>query len=116
MVADRGARIHVVSLGTPCGYAAVGEGMAIHLQLDEPTLRKVAQMTGGEYLHAGTAEALRSVFQTLGSSLLLRLRDTELTALLALAAAIVLSWRGCRCCGSGAWPEWRRAGHRCILK
>ena len=90
MAADRGVRIYVVGLGTPDGHAAMGEGMAMYLQLDEPTLRQVAQMTGGEYHHAGTAEALRSVYQNLGSRLQVSRRDTELTALLALAAAIVL--------------------------
>ena len=90
MAADRGVRIYVVGLGTPDGHAAMGEGMALYLQLDEPTLRHVAQMTGGEYHHAGTAEALRSVYQNLGSRLQVSKRDTELTALLALAAAIVL--------------------------
>ena len=90
MAADRGVRIYVVGLGTPDGHLAMGEGMAIYLQLDEPTLRQGAQMTGGEYHHAVTAEALRSVYQNLGSQLQLRKRDTELTALLALAAAILL--------------------------
>jgi len=91
MAADRGVRIHVVGLGTPDGHlAAGGEGMAIYLQLDEPTLRHVAQMTGGEYHHAGTAEALRSVYQKLGSRLQVSQRDTELTALLAGAAAVLL--------------------------
>ena len=90
MAADRGVRIYVVGLGTPDGHAAMGEGMAIYLQLDEPTLRQVAQMTAGEYHHAGTAEDLRSVYQNLGSRVQVRSRDTELTALLALAAAIVL--------------------------
>jgi Ca-activated chloride channel family protein len=91
MAADRGVRIHVVGLGTPDGHLAAGEGMSIYLQLDEPTLRQVATMTGGEYHHAGTAEALRSVYQNLGSRLQVSKRDTELTALLALAAAIVLA-------------------------
>ncbi len=90
MAADRGVRIHVVGLGTPDGHNAIGEGLAMYLQLDEPTLRQVAQMTGGEYHQAGTAEALRSVYQNLGSRLQMSKRDTELTALLALAAAIVM--------------------------
>jgi Ca-activated chloride channel family protein len=90
MAADRGVRIYVVGLGTLDGHAAMGEGMAIYLQLDEPTLRHVAQMTGGEYHHAGTAEALRGVYQNLGSRLQVSKRDTELTALLALAAAVLL--------------------------
>jgi Ca-activated chloride channel homolog len=91
MAADRGVRIYVVGLGTVDGHAAMGEGMAIYLQLDEPTLRHVAQMTGGEYHHAGTAEALRRVYRNLGSRLQVSKRDTELTALLALGAAVLLA-------------------------
>jgi Ca-activated chloride channel family protein len=90
MAADRGVRIYVVGLGTPDGHAALGEGMAVYLQLDEPTLKHVAQMTGGEYHHAGTAERLREVYQKLGSKLQVSKRDTELTGLLALVAALVM--------------------------
>ena len=90
MAADRGVRIYAVGLGTPDGHAAMGEGMAMYLQLDEPTLRRVAQLTGGEYHHAGTAEALRSVYRKLGSRLQVSKRDTELTAPAALAAACLL--------------------------
>jgi Ca-activated chloride channel family protein len=90
MAADRGVRIYVVGLGTVVGHAALGEDMAIYLQLDEPTLHEVARMTGGEYYHAGTAEDLRTVYKTLGSRLQIRTRETELTALLALLAAILM--------------------------
>ena len=90
MAADRGVRIYVVGLGTLDGHLAQGEGMAIYLKLDEPTLREVARMTGGEYHHAGSAEALRSVYQKLGSRLQTQTRDTELTALLALLAAVLI--------------------------
>jgi Ca-activated chloride channel homolog len=91
MAADRGVRIHVVGLGTPDGHASLGEYMAVYLQLDEPTLREVARMTGGEYHHAASAEALRSVYRHLGSRMQLRRLDTELTALLAAAAAVLLT-------------------------
>ena len=90
MAADRGVRIYVVGLGTLDGHAAAGEGMAIYLQLDEPTLREVARMTGGEYYHAGTAEDLRSVYQKLGSRLQMQTRDTELTGLLVFLAAVLI--------------------------
>jgi Ca-activated chloride channel family protein len=90
MAADRGIRIYVVGLGTIDGHVAAGEGMAIYLQLDEPTLREVARMTAGEYYHAGTAEDLRSVYQQLGSRLQIQTRDTELTSLLAMVAAILI--------------------------
>ena len=90
MAADRGVRIHVVGLGTVAGPVGGGEGLAIYMQLDEPTLREVARMTGGEYHHAGTAEELRSVYQDLGSRLHVQTRETEITALLAAAAGILV--------------------------
>jgi Ca-activated chloride channel family protein len=90
MAADRGVRIYVVGLGTADGHAAWGEEMAIYLQLDEPTLSEVARTTGGESHYAGTAEDLRTVYQNLGSRLQIQTRETELTALLALLAAILI--------------------------
>jgi Ca-activated chloride channel family protein len=102
MAADRGVKVHVVGLGTPDGHLAAGEGMAFYLQLDEAALREVARVTGGEYHQAGTAEALRSVYQQLGSTLQKQTRETEWTALLALlacglivaACALSLTWYG----------------------
>jgi Ca-activated chloride channel family protein len=79
----------VVGLGSTGAAAATAEGLPIYMQLDEPTLREVARMTGGEYHHAGTAEALRSVYENLGSRMQVSTRETELTALLALLAALL---------------------------
>ena len=90
MAADRGVRIHVVGLGTVDGPVGAGEGLAIYMQLDEPTLREVARMTGGEYHHAGTAEELQSVYRDLGARLQVETRETEITALLALGAAVLM--------------------------
>jgi len=90
MAADRGVRIHVVGLGTVDGPVGAGEGLAIYMQLDEPTLREVARMTGGEYHHAGSAEELRSVYQDLGSRLQVEKRDVELAAPLALLGALLI--------------------------
>jgi Ca-activated chloride channel family protein len=87
MAADRGVKVHVVGLGTPDGHLAAGEGMAFYLQLDEPTLREVARMTGGEYHQAASAEALRGVYEQLGWTVVAQARETELTALFALLAA-----------------------------
>ncbi|MDB5871112.1 MAG: hypothetical protein JWQ07_554 [Ramlibacter sp.] len=88
MAADRGVRIYAVGLGTVDGEAATAEGMPMYLRLDEPTLREVARMTGGEYLYAGTAEKLRSVYEHLGSRLQVQTRETEVSGLLALVAAL----------------------------
>jgi Ca-activated chloride channel family protein len=89
MAADRGVRIYVVGLGTVDGAVDMPEGMPIYLRLDEPTLKEVARITGGEYHYAGTAEQLRSVYQNLGSTLQVQKRETELSGLLALLAAMM---------------------------
>ena len=91
MAADHGVRIYVIGLGTVDGNVSSGEGLAIYMQLDEPTLREVASMTGGEYHHAGTAEDLRSVYRHLGSRVQVRARETELAPWLALVAAILVA-------------------------
>jgi Ca-activated chloride channel family protein len=66
------------------------EGMPIYMQLDEPTLREVARLTAGEYHSAASAEMLREVYHALGSRVQVRTRETELTALLALAAGVLV--------------------------
>lgn len=94
MAAERGVRIYVVGLGTVGGDAVMPEGMSIYLQLDEPTLREVARMTGGEYHHAGTAEKLNSVYETLGTRLQVQTRETEVSALLAMVGAVLAVMAG----------------------
>lgn len=89
MAADRGVKIYVIGLGTVEGDATLPDGMAIYMKLDEPTLREVARMTGGEYHHAGTAENLRVVYEQLGSRLQVQTRETELAGMLAFAAALL---------------------------
>jgi len=88
MAADRGVRIYVVGLGKVEGEVPANEGLPIYMQLDEPTLREVARMTGGEYHHAGSAEVLRGVYEHLGSHLQVQTRETELSGLLALLSAL----------------------------
>jgi Ca-activated chloride channel family protein len=88
MAADRGVRIYAIGLGTVDGAASTPDGMAIYMKLDEPTLREVARLTGGEYHYAGTAENLRGVYEHLGSRLQVQAREIELTGPFALLAAV----------------------------
>lgn len=93
MAAERGVRVYVVALGTLQGTTAA-EGLPIYMQLDEPTLREVARMTGGQYHHAGTADQLRSVYENLGSRTELANRETELSGLIALGSALLAAVAG----------------------
>ncbi len=89
MAADRGVRIYAIGLGTVDGEASAADGMPMYLKLDEPTLREVARMTGGEYHYAGTAKELRGVYEKLGSRVQVQTRETEVSSLMALGAALL---------------------------
>ena len=49
----------------------------------------MALQTQGEYFYAGTAENLRAVYEKLGSRLTVEKKETEISGLLALAAAVL---------------------------
>lgn len=88
MAADRGVRIFTVGIGTPAGETIGFEGWSMRVRLDEATLKAIANMTRGEYFHAGSAGDLKKVYQSLNSRLVLEKKETEITALFSAAAAI----------------------------
>ena len=66
-----------------------GGGGGNFLQIDEPTLQGIAAMTGGEYYLAQDAEELIDVFRQLPSRIVMQDEDVELTALFAIAGALL---------------------------
>jgi Ca-activated chloride channel family protein len=61
------------------------------MQLDETTLRAVAKITAGEYFQAGSAADLSQVYDNLSTRFSLERRDTEIGALFAAAAGVLLA-------------------------
>ncbi len=90
MAADRGVRVYTVGVGTVDGEVIGFEGWSMRVRLDEETLKKVARETRGEYFYAGTAENLQQVYESLSSRLTVEKKETEISALLALAAAVLV--------------------------
>lgn len=87
MAADRGIRVYTVGIGTVDGETIGFEGWSMRVRLDEPTLKSIAQTTAAEYFYAGTAADLKKVYETLSSRLTVEKKETEISALLALAGA-----------------------------
>ncbi len=85
--ADRGVRVYTVGVGTVDGETIGFEGWSMRVRLDEETLKAVANRTAAEYFYAGTAADLHKVYETLSSRLTVEKKETEVTALFALAAA-----------------------------
>ncbi len=89
MAADHGVRVYSVGLGTVDGDVPGFEAWSMYIKLDEPTLKAVALATQAEYFYAGTAETLKKVYEKLGSRIMVEKKETEVSGLLALAAAVL---------------------------
>ena len=92
--ADRGVRVYTVGVGTVQGEVIGFEGWSMRVRLDEDTLKAVALRTNAEYFHAATAQDLRKVYETLSSRISMETKETEVTALLALAGAALMLLAG----------------------
>ncbi len=85
--ADRGVRVYTVGIGTVDGETIGFEGWSMRVRLDEETLKAIANKTSAEYFYAGTATDLKKVYASLSSRLTVEKKETEISALFAMAAA-----------------------------
>jgi Ca-activated chloride channel family protein len=84
LAAERGVRVYTVGLGTRQGATLSVDGWSMRVRLDEDTLKKVADMTRGEYFQASSSAELKKIYRQLAARMTLgRARTMELTALLA---------------------------------
>jgi Ca-activated chloride channel family protein len=88
--ADRGVRIYTVGVGTPQGSIVGIEGWSMRVRLDEDSLKKIADVTRGEYFFAGSAPDLKKVYQSLNSRFVMETKKTEIGALFTAAAAVLV--------------------------
>lgn len=94
LAADRGVRVYTVGFGSRDGALVTTEGWSFYAMLDEDALKAVANFTGGEYFHAGTASDLGKIYKSLGTRIAMERRETEVGALLSAAAALLLLGAG----------------------
>jgi Ca-activated chloride channel family protein len=88
--ANRGVRIYTVGLGSPAGIDLHVNGLTVHTQLDEPMLKQIAQVSGGTYYNAQSAQQLINIYNNLDPALTVKPEETELTAVFAGASAVFL--------------------------
>ncbi len=89
IAADRGVRVYTVGIGTVTGETIGFEGWSMRVKLDEETLKAIANKTQADYFYAGTAADLKKVYETLSSRLTVEKKETEISGLLALFAAVL---------------------------
>ena len=90
MAANRGVKVFTVGFGTKEGETIGFDGWSMRVRLDEDTLKRIANLTLGEYFHAGSGADLKRVYEALKSRLVFEKKETEVTALFADAAALLV--------------------------
>jgi Ca-activated chloride channel homolog len=86
---SRGVRVYTIGVGSASGTIVRLQGRAVRTALDEATLKKIADLTDGEYFNASTESDLRAVYENLTTQLVIRNEKTELTAYFTLGAAVL---------------------------
>ena len=92
---EYGLRVYTVGFGTAHGNIVGFGGWSMRAQLDEDTLKKIADMTRAKYFHATSAEDLKAVYDVLSRQLVVETREMEITSFFAaLAAGLMLAAAG----------------------
>lgn len=115
LAASQGIRVHTVGMGADPGQSALGNlfGFTTGLELDEPTLRAIAERTGGRYFRARSREELAAVGRELDrlepvAQLPVRTHQAEPLHVWPLAAALLGSLA---LAGHALWPALRQRLH-----
>lgn len=87
--AEMDVPVYTVGVGTE-GATLEFNGQLIPVDIDEVTLRAVAEATGGDFFRSGDTTTLAAVYKNLGSVLGYDLEQREITAAAAGLAALVL--------------------------
>ena len=64
--------------------------VAMRAQIDEESLKKIADMTRARYFHASSAEDLKAVYGVLSKQLIMETKEMEITSFFAAVAALLM--------------------------
>jgi len=94
LAAERGVKVHTVAFGSRDGAPITVGGWSFYAMVDEETLKAVAQITGGQFFQASSGDELKKIYENLGTEFALERQDTEISALFAAAALLLLLLAG----------------------
>jgi Ca-activated chloride channel family protein len=95
IAAEHGVRIFTVGVGTTEGEQMKFDGWSFRAGLDEETLKKVSDLTGGDYFHAGSAGELNSIYSKLNTRLVFEKRETEIGPFVTAAGILLVVTSAC---------------------
>ena len=85
VAADLGVRIFTIGFGTSEGTVLHAHGVSVRVKLDEAPLRRIAEITHGEYFRAVSSAEVQKIYQSLGMRIVMQKHQlAEVTALLLI--------------------------------
>ena len=87
---DVGVRVYTVGLGSSQGSVLKFMGRSTRVLLDEDTLKSIAEETNARYFKAENKSELQNIYSNLGTQLVFKPQQTEMTAWFTGFAAVVL--------------------------
>jgi Ca-activated chloride channel family protein len=87
---EQGVRIYTVGIGSTTGTELEIDGFTVFTQLNENTLKQIAQLTEGEYYNANDAEDLRAIYENLDPGFVVKPEKMEITSVLTGVSVFVL--------------------------
>ncbi len=88
LAAEHGVRVFTVGLGTTKGEVVKEHGISMRVQLDEDTLKKIADITRARYFLASTETDLRQIYRDLNARLVTETKEIEVSAFFVAFAAV----------------------------
>ncbi|WP_406829500.1 VWA domain-containing protein [Pedococcus sp. KACC 23699] len=85
-----GVKIYTIGVGSTQGTVLQVDGFQISTALDEASLRKISQTTGGTYYAAADSSSLSRVYGSIDLAWTARTQEREVTSWFATAAAVLL--------------------------
>lgn len=89
LAANHGVRVFTVGFGSTEGGVVGFGGRFMRAQLDEEALKQIADLTKGQYFRATNSVELKKIYQGLNTQLIRETKETEITALFSVAAAVL---------------------------
>ena len=95
LAADHGVRVYTVGVGTTEGVVLKAQGLSMRVKLDETALKKIADITLGDYYRATNANDLKKVYAALATTIRLeKHQSTEVTALFLATGMLLMLLAG----------------------
>jgi Ca-activated chloride channel family protein len=90
LASEYGVRVYTIGFGTPRGNNVSFGGFSMRTQLDEESLKKIADMTKGKYYRASSSDDLKQVYDLLTKQFVVEVKEMEVSSFFAAGAALLM--------------------------